>query len=103
MATTSQPLPLALPPAQQFNARHLLRVAIPMVIAMGSVGIKLFADRLMLTHYDAVAIQASMPAGILYFTIISLLMGLVSYTQTVIAHYHGAERPSRIGRPCAPG
>lgn len=82
---------------------HLLKVAIPLVIATGSVGIKLFFDRLMLAQYDEIAIRASMPSGILLFTLVSLLMGLVTYSQTLIAHYHGADQQEGIGRALKAG
>ena len=81
----------------------LLKVAGPLIIATGSVGIKLFFDRLMLTHFDETSIRATMPAGILFFTIVSLFMGLVSYAQTLIAHYHGANEQSGIGRALKAG
>jgi MATE family multidrug resistance protein len=50
-----------------------------------------------LAWYSPAAIAASMPAGILNFTFISLFFGTVSYVTTFVAQYHGAGFNERIG------
>jgi MATE family multidrug resistance protein len=50
-----------------------------------------------LTWYSPETIAASMPSGLLNFTIMSLFIGTASYVSTFVAQYYGAGRPDRIG------
>jgi multidrug resistance protein, MATE family len=70
--------------------RETLRVAMPLIVSMGSYTIMQFTDRLFLAWYDKVSIQAALPAGILSFTFICLFMSLAGYAGTFVAQYHGA-------------
>jgi MATE family multidrug resistance protein len=76
---------------------ELLKLAAPLILSTGSLAVQEFVDRMFLSWYSPQAIAASMPSGILYFTILSLFLGTASYVNTFVAQYHGAAQPGRIG------
>lgn len=77
--------------------RHVLRVAVPLVLASSSTAVKIFIDRTMLSHYSDVAFSASFSAGITNFTLGCFFLGIVMYTGTFVAQYTGARKPDRVG------
>ncbi|MCB2153736.1 MATE family efflux transporter [bacterium] len=78
--------------------RHLLIVALPMILSALSASVNLFFDRLFLAHFDRNAhLPASMSAGTVWWTSQTLVMGIVTYVGTFVAQYHGAKQPHRIG------
>lgn len=77
--------------------RHVLRVAFPLVMATSGHALRLFADRVMLSHYGPDTIAASMPAGLTCFTFMSLFIGTAGYTNTFVAQYTGAGERKRVG------
>lgn len=77
--------------------RHVLRVAIPLVLASSSTAIKIFVDRTMLSHYSDAAFSASFSAGITNFTLGCFFLGIIMYTGTFVAQYTGARKPERVG------
>jgi len=52
--------------------RQVLTMAIPLILSTSSWSIQHFVDRMFLTWFSQDAVAASMPAGILNFTIMSL-------------------------------
>jgi len=77
--------------------RELLRIAIPLILSTSAWSVQHFVDRMFLAWYAPEAVAASMPAGMVNFTIMSLFIGTASYAATFVAQYHGAGRPDRIG------
>ena len=77
--------------------REVLNLAIPLIVSTGAVGIQEFVDRMFLSWYSPESIAAAMPAGILYFSILSLFLGTAGYVNAFVAQYFGAERHERIG------
>ena len=57
----------------------------------------MFIDRIFLTWYSADAMAGAMQAGIASFSIASLFLGTVSYVNTFVAQYTGAQKNQRIG------
>lgn len=76
---------------------ELLNLAAPLILSTGSLAVQEFVDRMFLSWYSTEAIAASMPSGILYFTVLSLFLGTASYVNTFVAQYHGASQPEKIG------
>jgi MATE family multidrug resistance protein len=76
---------------------EVLRLAAPLILSTGSLAVQEFVDRMFLSWYSPQAIAASMPSGILYFTVLSVFLGTASYVNTFVAQYHGAARPRQIG------
>lgn len=77
--------------------KELLITALPLIISTATWSVMQFTDRMFLTWYSPEAVAASMPAGILNFTLASLFIGTASYVGTFVAQYYGAKRHSRIG------
>ncbi len=77
--------------------RSVLHVAIPLIISTGSWAIQQFIDRMFLNWYFPDAIAASMPAGMLNFTIVSLFLGTAGYVSTFTAQYYGSDQLEMVG------
>jgi len=77
--------------------RELLVLAVPLILSSGAVAVQQFVDRMFLAWYAPEAIAATMPSGMVYWTIISLFSGTASYVSTFVAQYWGADRKDRIG------
>ncbi len=82
---------------EQGGYREVLRVAVPLIISTGTWAIQQFIDRMFLNWYFPDAIAASMPAGMLNFTLISLFIGTAAYVSTFIAQYYGSDQLEMVG------
>ncbi len=76
---------------------EILRVALPLMIASSGVAIKVFTDRVMLAHYDGLALAASLSAGVIWYTLFSFWLGSVNYVSSFVAQYIGANKEKRVG------
>jgi len=72
-------------------------MAVPLILSTGSWSIQHFVDRMFLTWHSPAAMAASLPAGMLAFTIISFFLGTATYTNTFVAQYFGSGRHDRVG------
>ncbi len=79
------------------GGREVLAISLPLVISMGSWAAMHFCDRVFLSWYSQQAMAASLPAGVLYFTLLCLPLGVAMYVNTFVAQYVGAGRPERVG------
>src|SRR5690606_17391344 len=79
------------------GGREVMRLALPLVISTSSWTLMQFVDRLFLLWYSPDALAASLPAGLLSFTIICFFLGVAFYVNTFVAQYFGAKRFERIG------
>ena len=77
--------------------REVLVLAIPLILSTGAWTIQHFVDRMFLTWYSPEAIAASLPAGMVNWTITSLFVGTAAYVNTFVAQYYGAKRYQNIG------
>ncbi len=83
--------------------REMWRIAAPLIFSMGSYTIMQFCDRVFLSRYSPVAIQAALPAGILAHTLVCFFQALAGYAGTFTAHYHGAKDPVQCVRSTVQG
>lgn len=74
-----------------------LEIGAPLMVSMGSFTLMQFTDRVFLGRHAVAEIAASVPAGLASFLFISFFMGLASCVSVLVAQYHGACRPERIG------
>lgn len=81
---------------QAGSLRELLRVGVPLMISSGSVSLMHIANRTFLTWESRESLAAVLPAGILHWTIISLVFGTVQYANTFVAQYNGAGQRDRM-------
>lgn len=88
-----------MPPARNTpppgGCRELLQLAIPLVISNSAFTVMQFCDRIFLARYDDLAIQASLPAGILAFTLMCLFTSIAGYSATLVAQFFGAGKPEQ--------
>ena len=66
------------------------RLILPLVLAMAANAVNQFADRVFLSRYSDVAIQGSLPGGILSWLFICLIVAAVGYSGTFVAQFWGA-------------
>ncbi len=67
-----------------------------MMMSSGTQSIMHVIDRMFVTWLDESALAAALPAGILYWTCLSLPFGVASYVNTFVAQYDGAGKPERV-------
>lgn len=79
------------------------RIAAPLILSMASYTIMQFCDRVFLSRYSSVTIQAALPAGILAHTLVCFFQALAGYAGTFTAHYHGAKAAAQGARAAAQG
>ncbi|MCE9590673.1 MAG: MATE family efflux transporter [Planctomycetes bacterium] len=77
--------------------RHILLTAGPLILSQTGVMLMQLIDGLFLSWYSSDAIAAVVPAGLTYFAVAALFIGVTSYTSTFVAQYIGAQRPGRVG------
>jgi MATE family multidrug resistance protein len=78
-------------------------IAAPLILSMASYTVMQFCDRVFLSRYSSVTIQAALPAGILAHTLICFFQALAGYAGTFTAHYHGAKDPAQCVRATVQG
>lgn len=79
------------------GGRELLRLAVPLILSNSFMTLQITMDRVLLGHAGSDAIAASMPAALLYWTVLTLFQNTANYATTFVAQYVGAERPGRAG------
>jgi MATE family multidrug resistance protein len=80
------------------GGREVLRVAAPLVVSSLSWTIMTFVDRMFLNQVSGTAMAGAFSAGIAWFMLICLPLGVCSYANTFVAQYDGARQPEQIGR-----
>src|SRR5262245_24124344 len=76
--------------------RELMQVALPLMLSSGTVALMQVTDRVFLTWYRTDALAAALPAGMLHWTVVALLIGTAMYVNTFVAQYDGAGRKDRV-------
>ena len=75
--------------------RELLLIAVPLIISSGTQSLMHVIDRVFLMWCSRDAVAAALPGGMLFWSLLSLPWGIVSYTNAMVAQYDGAKQPSR--------
>jgi len=76
--------------------KEVLKLAFPLILSTSSTSLQHFVDRMFLTWYSPEAIAASVPGGILSFTLMCLFIGTAAYVNPFVAQYYGAKQFDRI-------
>jgi MATE family, multidrug efflux pump len=84
-------------PIQGVSVGSLWRVAFPIMIATASIGLMVFADRLILAHYSIDAMNAMVGASTLMMVFIVGFMAITGITEVFVGQYHGANRDHEVG------
>ena len=83
--------------------RELLQVAWPLIVNSGTFAVLNFSDRLFLSSYGEAEFRASLPAGILFFTLVCGFMALAGFVNTFVAQMWGAGDKQGCARATAQG
>ncbi|MEO2034333.1 MAG: MATE family efflux transporter [Planctomycetaceae bacterium] len=78
------------------SLRELLQVAVPLMLSAGTLSIMNAADRAMLTGWSRDSLAAVTPAGMMYWTIVCIPIGMILYANTFIAQFDGAGQPQKM-------
>ena len=73
--------------------REMAAIATPLILGMASYTVMQFCDRVFLSRFSNIAIQAALPAGILAHNLTCFFQSLAGFAGTFTAQYHGANRP----------
>jgi len=76
---------------------EFLKIAVPLIISTGAWALQNFINRIFLAWHSQDAYAASLPAGLLNFTIISIFMGTITYIDVFISQYNGNKSYDKIG------
>ena len=76
---------------------EFLKVAVPLIISTGAWALQNFINRVFLAWYSQDAYAASLPAGLLNFTIMSIFIGMIAYIDVFISQYNGNKKYGKIG------
>lgn len=80
------------------GGKAVMQIAWPLIISTASWTLMHFVDRVFLVWYSKEAFAASLPAGMLHYSMLCFPLGVAGYVNTFVAQYHGAGRPERVGR-----
>jgi MATE family multidrug resistance protein len=83
--------------------RELLRIAWPLIINSGTFAVLNFSDRLFLSNYGVTEFRASLPAGILFFTLVCGFMALAGFVNTFVAQMWGSGDKEGCAKATAQG
>jgi len=83
--------------------RELMQIVWPLIINSGTFALLNFSDRLFLSWYGENEFRASLPAGILFFTLVCGFMALAGFSNTFVAQYWGAGDKESCARSTAQG
>ena len=72
------------------NLMQLIDIALPMIISQGTFMVMIFTDRFFMSGFGAEALAATMAGGLTAFLTNSLIYGMLSYGNALVANYYGA-------------
>ncbi|MDR3640428.1 MAG: MATE family efflux transporter [Humidesulfovibrio sp.] len=79
------------------GCREVLTVGAPLMISMGSATLMQFTDRVFLGHHAVTELAAAVPGSIVSFLAVAFFMGVTTCVGVLVAQYHGACHPERVG------
>lgn len=88
---------------QSASYRECFSVAWPLVLAMAGNALMMFADRIFLSRYSAVSIQAALPSGLMSFMVLAFLQNIILYSGTFVAQFSGSGARAACARAMAQG
>ncbi|MFH1714931.1 MAG: MATE family efflux transporter [Elusimicrobiota bacterium] len=74
------------------SIREMTAIALPMVISHSCETIMTFTDRMFLSKIGTSEMNAAMSGGITAFMTMTFFMGLIGYSNALVAQYFGADR-----------
>lgn len=74
-----------------------------MVISQGAFAVMIFTDRYFMSQIDPLQMAAAMGGGVASFFSISLFLGLLAYSNALVAQYYGAGELEKCSRVVSQG
>lgn len=84
---------------QSGSIRELWKVSLPLMISFLSTVAMMFIDRLFLSFYSPLALNAAASSGTLAWALIWGLCTLANMAEVFVAQYNGAKRYDKLGEP----
>ncbi len=84
--------------ANQSTAKALLQLAYPMVISQGAFAVMTFTDRFFMSWVSPTHMAASLGGGVASYFCMSLFVGVLSYTNALVAQYFGTRDFAKCSR-----
>src|SRR5437773_2166498 len=84
-------------PPEVGGLREVLHLAWPLVLTNGCWTVQIFLDRMFLAQHSGREMAATLPAVLLFWSLLNLFFHTSGYVATFVAQYSGAGRPKRIG------
>lgn len=84
------PVPVPAKHARRGGLADALRIVWPLMLSNSVSAVMQFTDRIFLSRYSDVAMQAAVPAGTLSFLLLCVLCVTIGYSGTFVAQFHGA-------------
>lgn len=81
--------------------RALLRIAVPLIVTSASFTVQNFCDRMFLSWHSPVALQAAVPSGILFFTMVCGFLATAGFANSLVAQYFGRDDLKSCSRSVA--
>ncbi len=85
------------------GVRQLLSIAFPMFVSQAADTLMMFVDRLFLARLGKEHIAAAMGGGMTCFMMFTLFLGVIGYTNALVAQFLGSGRGARCGVASAQG
>ena len=90
-------------PLKHSTSRELLILAYPMVISQGAFAVMIFTDRFFMSLVSPTHMAASLGGGVASFFCMSLFIGVLSYTNALVAQYFGKDELTKCPRVVTQG
>jgi len=82
---------------------ELLTIAFPMFVSQAADTMMMFADRLFLARLGKEYMAAAMSGGMTCFMLLTFFLGVIGYTNALVAQYLGSGRRERCGAAAGQG
>lgn len=79
------------------GAREVLHLALPLIVSSVSWTVMTFIDRMFLSWDSTEALAASLPAVVVWWTVLCGPLGVCSFVNTFVSQLHGMRREREIG------
>ena len=83
--------------------RGLMKLVLPLLASNAAFIVMQFCDRMFLSWYGENEFKASLPAGVLSFSLVCFFFAVGGYASTLVAQYHGANEHDKCVRATAQG
>lgn len=91
------------PEVHKSTLKELLILAYPMVISQGAFAVMIFTDRYFMSMVSPSHMAASLGGGVASFFCMSLFIGVLSYTNALVAQYFGKDEWGKCSRVLTQG